>query len=101
LLLSLYFGCTTNHRSISFGYLLISIRFYVSGVFIDEEVDGIGDKGSGHTTTAAEWALLEAFMNCSQDLPVSFFPLKIKLLLFGLLSLSAGLPVFPNYWTSN
>ena len=36
-----------------------------SGVFIAEEVDGVGDKGSGGTTTVDVWTLLEAFLNMS------------------------------------
>ena len=35
------------------------------GVFITEEVDGVGDKGSGGTTTVDEWTLLDAFLNMS------------------------------------
>jgi hypothetical protein len=53
LLLVLYFGCTTNERSIPFGYLLHPLvqghhgPLLCSGVFIAEEDDEIGDKGSG------------------------------------------------------
>jgi len=36
-----------------------------SGVFIAEEVDGIGDKGSGDIVTFKVQALLEAFLNMS------------------------------------
>jgi hypothetical protein len=74
LLLLLYLGCTTNQRSIPFGYLLqllvqghqglicvfwsssISTRDAEgpgncgSGVFVAEEVEVAGDKGSGSTT---------------------------------------------------
>jgi hypothetical protein len=35
------------------------------GVFIAEEVDGVGDKGSGDTPVADAQALLEAFLNMS------------------------------------
>jgi hypothetical protein len=37
-----------------------------SGVFIAEEVDGVGYKGSGETTMVDVQALLEAFLNLSQ-----------------------------------
>jgi hypothetical protein len=36
-----------------------------SGVFIAEEVDGAGDKGSGDTTTVDVQTLLEVFLNMS------------------------------------
>jgi hypothetical protein len=36
-----------------------------SGVFIAEEVDGVGDTGSGDTTTVDVQTLLEAFLNMS------------------------------------
>jgi len=35
------------------------------GVFIAEEVDGVGDKGSGDTPVAVAQTLLEAFLNMS------------------------------------
>jgi len=35
------------------------------GVFIAEEVDGVGDKGSGYTPAAVAQTLLEAFLNMS------------------------------------
>jgi hypothetical protein len=34
-----------------------------SGVFIAEEVDGVGDRGSGDTTMVDVQILLEAFLN--------------------------------------
>jgi len=37
----------------------------VYGVFIDEEVDGVGGKESGDTTTVDIHTLLEAFLNMS------------------------------------
>ena len=37
-----------------------------SGVFIAEEVDGVGDKESGDTTAVHVQTLLEAFLNMSQ-----------------------------------
>jgi hypothetical protein len=50
-------GCTTNKRSIPFGYLNSSAgsgssgsNSGFSGVFIAEEVDGLGDRASGNTT---------------------------------------------------
>ena len=36
-----------------------------SGVFIAEEVDGVGDKGSGDTTVVDVQTVLEAFLNMS------------------------------------
>ena len=54
LLLLLYLGCTTNQRGIPFGYLLLQGHqgpiLCFSGVFVAEEVDGVGEKGSGDTT---------------------------------------------------
>jgi hypothetical protein len=35
----------------------------LAGVFIAEEVDGLGDRGSGVTTTVVLQTLLEAFSN--------------------------------------
>jgi len=47
-------GCTTNKRDVPFGYLLHLLvqgdqdsLLSFSGVFITEEVDRLGDKGSG------------------------------------------------------
>jgi hypothetical protein len=37
-----------------------------SGVFIGEEIDGVGDKGSDNTTTADSWTLFEALLKDSQ-----------------------------------
>jgi hypothetical protein len=34
-----------------------------SGALIAEEVDEVGDKGSGHTTTDDVWTILEVFLN--------------------------------------
>jgi hypothetical protein len=36
-----------------------------SGVFLAEEVDGVGDKGLGDTTTLDAQTLLEAFLTMS------------------------------------
>lgn len=41
------------------------LRF--SGVFIAEEADEAGDKGSGHTTMVRVQTLLEGFLNMSID----------------------------------
>jgi hypothetical protein len=71
LLLLLYLDCTTNHRSVPFGYLLHLLvqghqcPVLFAGVFIAEEVVGAGDKGSGDTTTVNVQTLLEAFLNVS------------------------------------
>jgi hypothetical protein len=68
----LYLACTANKRSIPFGYLLLSASgssgpsHVFSGVFIAEEVYGVGDKESGNTTAVHVQTLLEAFLNMSQ-----------------------------------
>ena len=55
LLVLLYLGCTTN-QSIHFGcfficwFRVIRALFLVFGVFVAEEVDGIGGKRSGYST---------------------------------------------------
>ena len=57
LLLLLYFGSKSNQRSIPFGYLPIGWFAALQSssmfcwVFIAEEIDGVGDKGLGDTTT--------------------------------------------------
>jgi hypothetical protein len=87
-LLVIYFGCTTNQRSIPFGCLLqllvqgirdpfcfcfsgVSSVFprdaaepgeCGSGVFVTEEVRGAGDKASGDTARVCVETLLEAFL---------------------------------------
>jgi hypothetical protein len=73
-----------------------------SGVFIIEEVDGIGDKWSGDTTMVEVQTLLEAFLNMSVRSArfideTLFLLVKAKLLVLGLLFSSAGLSGFPNY----
>jgi hypothetical protein len=72
LLLHLHLGCTTNKREIPFGYLLHLLVFrssrsssVFSVVFIAEDVDGVGDKGSGDTTVVNVETLLDAFLNMS------------------------------------
>jgi hypothetical protein len=40
----------------------------LSGVFIAEEVEGVGDKGSGDTTLVDVWTRLEAFVAASTEL---------------------------------
>lgn len=50
----MYLGCTINHRIISLCYafnLLVQGPFLFAGISIGEEVDGVGDRGSGATTT--------------------------------------------------
>jgi hypothetical protein len=72
------------------------------GVFIAEEVDRVGDKGSGDTTTVDVQTLLEAFKNmslistCFND--VAFLWAKAKRLVLRLLSFSARLSGFLIYW---
>jgi hypothetical protein len=74
-----------------------------SGVFTTEEVDGVGDKVSGDNTTVDVQTLLEAFSNMSLRsacfIDEAFLWLKPKFLVLALLSSSAGLSGFPNYWT--
>jgi len=77
--------CTTNQRSIPFGYFLHLLAQSswsppgFSGVFTAEEVDGIRDKRSGDNTMIDVQILLE-------DLPVSpmklFLAKKANLLVF-------------------
>jgi hypothetical protein len=68
----LYLAYTTNQRIIPCGYLLLSASglsgssHVFSGVFIAEEVDGVGDKESGDTTAVHVQTLLEAFLNMFQ-----------------------------------
>lgn len=71
LLLLLYLGHKTNQSSIPSGYIHLLVQgssetsSVVYGVFIDEEVDGVGGKESGDTTTVDIHTLLEAFLNMS------------------------------------
>jgi hypothetical protein len=59
-------GCTTN-QSVPFGYLLhlliqgLQGGLVFSGVFIAEDIDGIGHRGLGDTTLVEVQSLLEAF----------------------------------------
>jgi len=58
-------GSTTNHRNIPFGYLLhllVQHHQVFSGVFIHEEVHGVGNKGSRDTITVYVQAALEAIL---------------------------------------
>jgi hypothetical protein len=64
----MYLGCTTNQRSIPFGGSSGSFAMF-SGVFIAEEVDGVGDKGSGDITKADEQNSLRPFWSYHCDLP--------------------------------
>jgi len=92
----LYLACTTNQRSIPFGYLLLSASgpsvpsHVFSGVFIAEEVDGVGDKKSGDTTAVHVQTLLKAFLNMSQRstcfIDAAFIWYKVKLLVLGQLN---------------
>ena len=67
-LLLLYLGCTTNQRSILFGYLSSAgsgssgSSYVFAGVFIAGEV-GVGHKGSGDTTTVDVQTFLKAFFD--------------------------------------
>jgi len=61
-------GCTTNQRSVPFVYLFPLLiqghqgPLLFSGVFIAEEVEGVGYKASGDTTTVSVQAPVEAFL---------------------------------------
>jgi hypothetical protein len=66
--LLIYLGCTTNQKGIPCGYLFHLLvqghqgpLLFFSGIFVPEEVDGVGDQGSGDTTTVDVQTLLEAF----------------------------------------
>jgi hypothetical protein len=69
-----------------------------SGVFLAEEVDGVGDKGPGETTTSNVETQLEGFVNISLRFACFndnlFFWEKAKLLVLELLSSSARLSDF-------
>jgi hypothetical protein len=56
-----------------------------SGVFIAEEVDGVGDKGTGDTTVVDLQSVLEAFLNMSLKSAcfIAFFLVKYNCLCFG------------------
>ena len=72
-----------------------------SGIIIAEEVDGVGDKGSGDITMVGVQTFWEVFLNMSQKFSYSidgnFFLVKAKLLVLGLLSSNARLSGFPDY----
>ena len=62
-LLLLYFGCTTNQRSIPFGFLLhLLVQGHGPLLCFLEAVPWVGGKGSGDATTADVHTLLEAFL---------------------------------------
>jgi hypothetical protein len=64
LLLLLWFGCTTNQGSIPLLLQLVQGPLFVlSGVFVAEEVDGVGDRGSGDTTRSVVQTHIEDFMS--------------------------------------
>ena len=89
------------HLDISF----IRVLLCVSRVFRVEEVDGVGESGSGDTTTVDVQKHLGAFLNMSLRsacfLDEVFFWWKSKLPVLGLLFWSARLSGYPNYWTSD
>ena len=71
MLLLLYLDVTTGWRSVpldssplSAGSELSGSCSVFSGVFLAEEVDGVGDKGSGDTTMVDLQTPLEAFLTC-------------------------------------
>jgi len=106
LLLLLYFGCTTDYRGIPSEYLSFICWFRAwgsssafSGVFIVEEVGGVGDKRPRDTTVEVQ-PLLAAFwkMSLKSAYFIDFFPhlYKPKLQVMRLLPSSARLSKFPN-----
>jgi hypothetical protein len=104
-------GCTTNQRSILFGYLLHLLvqghhgpllGFF--GIFIAEEVDGVGDMGSGATTTVDVQTLLEAVLNMSLRAACfinKVFSGKNQTSSLGTVLPKCKLSGFPNYWMSD
>jgi len=76
-----------------------------SVIFIAAEVDGVGNKGSRDTKTVDVQTHLEAFLNMSIRstcfIDKAFFYCKAKLPVLGLLSSSARLSGFLNYWMSD
>jgi hypothetical protein len=74
-------GCKTNQRSIPSGYLLNLLihghqgTLVFSGIFIAEEVDGLGDKRSGDTTAVYVQTHLVLF----QHVPEMIYPLILNL----------------------
>jgi hypothetical protein len=55
------FGIEKSHTALN----LVNSAFVFSGVFIAEEVDGVGDKESGDTTTVGTQTILGTFLNMS------------------------------------
>jgi len=94
LLLLLYLDCTSGWRSVpldlshlSAGSGLPGSCSVFSGVFITEEVDGVGNKGSGDNTVVDLQTGLEAFLNMSLKsacfIDDAFFLVKSNCLCFG------------------
>ena len=76
-----------------------------SGVFIAEEVDGVGDKGSEDTTMVHLQTILEAFLKMSLGsacyIDEASFWYKAELPVLEILSLKAVLTGLSNYQMSN
>jgi hypothetical protein len=81
-----------------------------SGVFIAEDVNGVGNKGSGDTTVVDVQTLGQAFLNLylksacflCEAFSLSLFVCvcaRAKLPVLGLNSSNAGLSRFANHWT--
>jgi hypothetical protein len=72
-----------------------------SGIFIDKEVDGVGGKGSGRTTTVDVYTPGGLFQHVSIRsacfITKAFFWLEAKLPFLGLFS-TAGLSGFLDLW---
>jgi hypothetical protein len=92
LLLPLYLSCTTNHRSISFGYLLIHLFRFIRFLYCvfwrpHSWRSGWSRRGgSGNTTVVDVWTFLEASLNLFEHVPEiglfhwgSFFLTKSKI----------------------
>jgi hypothetical protein len=73
-----------------------------SGVFIAEEVDGVGDKGSGNTTAVDVQTIFKASISprCACFTDEAFLWSEAKLPVLGLFS-SARLSGFPDYRISD
>jgi len=78
----LYLACTTNQRSVPFVYLFPLLvqghqgPLLFSGVFIAEEVEGVGCKASGDTTTVSVQAPMEMFLTSACFTDEAYFDSK-------------------------
>jgi hypothetical protein len=70
-------------------------------VFTAEDVDGVGGKGLGYTTTVDVQPSLNMSLKPACFIDDAFFWQKRKLTVFASQSSSVRLLGFPNYWMSN